>query len=334
MSDAARTGRAPPGRRSRWRWLLRLLLPIGVVLFGVLLFNVVQQLDWADIRRALLAFSTAQVATAMLLTALTYLTASGYELLSRRHEAIPLPPHRCMAIGFVAYTIAANLSSLLGNAGARYRLYAKHGIGFRHATRITLFSVSTNWSGFVLLAGLTFAFAPPDLPARWPLEETALRLVGAGLLIASSIYLFTCYRRGGHRFQLRGIRFTLPGLPLAALQCSLSALVWLGIASVITAFLPSKVHLLEVLPVIFLSTVAGLVIRLPAGVGVTEFVFVAVLGPALGTSAVIAALLAYRAVFQLLPLLLASTLYLILELQGRRTAFAAGGQKPELKAAA
>ena len=110
----------------------------------------------------------------------------------------------------------------------------------------------------------------------------------------------------------------MPSLRIALMQLALSVIVWADIASVIAHFLPAKAEFVTVAGVLFLSTVAGLLIRVPAGVGVTEVVFVAVLGPVLGSSAVIAALLAYRAVFQLLPVLLATVVYLLMELYQRR----------------
>ena len=316
-----------PGRKSRrWQLLLRLLLPLGMLLFVVLLLNAVEGLDWGEVRQSLLRFERPQLVAALLFTALAYTAAGSYELLSRRHEKLALPAPHCLAIGFIAYSIAANVSSLLGNAGARYRLYAQQGIGFRQATRIAVFSVSSNWSGFVLLAGLAFTFVPPELPAHWSLPEPLLRAAGLTLLALALGYVFACHRWARRGWQWRSIRYQLPTLPLALGQLALSLVVWRGIAAVIHNFLPAKATLVMVLPVLLLSTVAGLFIRLPAGVGVTEVVFVTLLGPTLGTSAVIAALLAYRAVFQLLPVLLAALLYLLLELKGRRTLTTAGSR--------
>ena len=301
----------------RWRWLLRLLVPAGLVLLAYLLSNAVDQLNWAEVRSTLSQLSARDISVGVALTLLTYSAASGYELVSRAHERHAAAVGRTWLIGFVAYAVAANLSALLGNWGARYRLYARHGVGFRQTTRIALTSISTNWSGFVLLAGLIFTFAPPTLPARWPVQELGLRAAGLVLLLAALAYLFLCLKAAGRRWQHRALSFTVPRFGIALMQVALSLLVWAGIASVITHFLPAKAEWISVAGVLFLSTVSGLLIRVPAGVGVTEVVFVALLGPVLGSASVIAALLAYRAVFQLLPVLLASTVYLLLELLWR-----------------
>ena len=294
-----------------------MLLPVGMLLFTYMAINAIDSLDWADIRNALARLEGRQIAAGLALTFVTYAAASCYELVSRAQERHALPAASCLAIGFVCYSIAGNLSSLLGNWGTRYRLYARRGFNFRQTTRIAVLSIGANWSGFVLLAGLVFLLMPPDLPKQWPIDSVWLRAGGTLLLIAAISYLVWCWRAAGRTWQLRGMRFTVPRLGIACMQLGLSALVWAGIGSVVTQFLPAQAQLVSVLAVLFLSTVAGLMIRVPAGVGVTEVVFVAILGPALGTSAVVAALLAYRAFFQLLPVILAALLYLLLELQGK-----------------
>ena len=57
--------------------------------------------------------------------------------------------------------------------------------------------------------------------------------------------------------------------------------------------------------------------HIPAGIGVLEAVFVAMLGHAVPPTQVIAALLAYRALYYLGPLLVAIALYLGIEFRGR-----------------
>ena len=63
--------------------------------------------------------------------------------------------------------------------------------------------------------------------------------------------------------------------------------------------------------------------HVPAGLGVIEAVFVAVLGPAgmdlAGEPRLLAALLAYRAVYYLLPLLFALAFYLAFEARRGRS---------------
>jgi len=66
--------------------------------------------------------------------------------------------------------------------------------------------------------------------------------------------------------------------------------------------------------VLLVSSIAGVIVHIPAGIGVLEAVFIAMLsGEEISRGAIIAALLAYRALYYFLPLLLATIGYLILE---------------------
>lgn len=63
-----------------------------------------------------------------------------------------------------------------------------------------------------------------------------------------------------------------------------------------------------------MSSIAGVIIHIPAGIGVLEAVFVAMLhGQSIFHGTIITALLAYRAIYFIAPLLLAIVLYLGLE---------------------
>jgi uncharacterized membrane protein YbhN (UPF0104 family) len=68
-----------------------------------------------------------------------------------------------------------------------------------------------------------------------------------------------------------------------------------------------------VLATLLLSAVASAMVHIPAGIGVLEAVFVAVLGTLAPEPRLLAALLAYRAVYYLLPLLLALAFYAAFE---------------------
>ena len=62
-----------------------------------------------------------------------------------------------------------------------------------------------------------------------------------------------------------------------------------------------------------ISAIAGVVTHIPAGLGVLEAIFLAMLQHQMPASALLAALIGYRALYFLLPLLVACALYLLLE---------------------
>ena len=63
------------------------------------------------------------------------------------------------------------------------------------------------------------------------------------------------------------------------------------------------------LAVLLVAAVAGVITHVPAGLGVLEAVFVALLSHQLPQGQLLGALLAYRAIYYLLPLAIATVAY-------------------------
>jgi len=341
----------PARRRQRsrngghWRFWQRALTTMALVVFLALLAKGVQQLDWVEIHHALSAFGLQRIGLGFGLALLVLMIPSSYDLIGRRYTAHQVPAAQCMSIGFSAYAFSMSVSALLGSWGARVRLYQSRGVPLRKINRIAVVSVLSGWLGLLLLSGLVFTWQPPPLPSSWPLHTAVLRGLGLGLLALCAAYLWLCHHSQGRSWRLRGAKFSCPSLPLALAQFVAGSGTWLGMSAVLAFFLPDAVPFTQVMAALFLSAgaglvvrlpagvgvietvciavlgpqvgvsavVAALVVRLPAGVGVIETVCIAVLGPQVGVSAVVAALVVYRVLYYLLPLLLALAVYALLE---------------------
>jgi hypothetical protein len=101
----------------------------------------------------------------------------------------------------------------------------------------------------------------------------------------------------------------LPTPRLAALQLAVGVSNWLLIAAVIWVLLQGRVAFPVVAGVFLVGVVVGIVTRVPAGLGVQEAVFVALLSPQVPEADVLAAMLTYRALYYWAPLLLAGLAY-------------------------
>jgi uncharacterized protein (TIRG00374 family) len=82
--------------------------------------------------------------------------------------------------------------------------------------------------------------------------------------------------------------------------------------------LEQKIAFATVLAVLLVAAVAGVITHVPAGLGVLETVFVVLLSHQLPRSELLAALLAYRGIYYLAPLALATIIYLVLEVRARK----------------
>jgi uncharacterized membrane protein YbhN (UPF0104 family) len=68
-----------------------------------------------------------------------------------------------------------------------------------------------------------------------------------------------------------------------------------------------------VLATLLVAAIAGVLTHVPAGLGVLEAVFVALLSTRMPATELLAALLAYRGIYYLAPLAIAAVVYLVLE---------------------
>jgi uncharacterized membrane protein YbhN (UPF0104 family) len=97
------------------------------------------------------------------------------------------------------------------------------------------------------------------------------------------------------------------------MQCVLSVLNWSLLAGVLTVLMQGRAGFGAVLGALMASALALAVIDVPGGLGVIETVFVALLGSQVPAPELLAALLAYRAIYFVGPLLAAIVAYLALE---------------------
>jgi glycosyltransferase 2 family protein len=307
---------AGPGRRHE-RWMRGLSLLILVVV-AVLLARYARAVDWPAVGHALAAYRPGRLITAAALGALSYLLYCGYDVAARAYTGHGLSTRRVIAIAFVSYAFNLNLGALVGGGGLRYRLYTRYGIRGGTIVRIIAFSIVTNWSGYLLLAGGVFVFGLLLLPEGFAVGSTSPRILGALMLATLVGYLLLC-AFGHHRtWKLRGTAFAPPSLPLAGVQLALSSANWLAIAAILFILLEQRVDYPSLLGVVLLGAVAAAMTHIPAGLGALEAVFVILLGNRIAQADLLAALLAYRALYYLVPLLVAVVVYVAFESRGRR----------------
>lgn len=102
------------------------------------------------------------------------------------------------------------------------------------------------------------------------------------------------------------------------MQASLGALNWSLMAAVIYTLLPDKAFYPAILGVLLISSIAGVITHIPAGLGVLETVFITLLAHQFSKGSLLAALIGYRAIYFLLPLLIALVVYLVLEKRAKK----------------
>ncbi|WMN20692.1 lysylphosphatidylglycerol synthase domain-containing protein [Pseudomonas piscis] len=300
----------------RHGWLVcarRLLNLLFLVLVPVLLWRLARNLQWHEVSQAVGAYSATTLLLALGATVLSFALYSSYDLLAGHYVRHSLPTRQVLALGFVVYAFNLNLSAWVGAIALRYRLYSRLGLEVGTITRILSFSLATNWLGYLLLAGTLFALGLVRLPDHWTLGSSGLRMVGGALLAVAAAYLLACRFAKRRTWRWRNQCLELPGTTMSLIQAALSSLNWMLPALVVFLLLPVGASYPQVLGIMLIASIAGIITHIPAGLGVLEAVFITLLQHQQGKGAVLAALLGYRAIYLLLPLALASMVYLVLE---------------------
>lgn len=305
-------------QRPWWPWAMRALAALFVTFVGFMLYQYARDIEWSRVDDAVRALPGPVLALAAGLAAASHLLYSTFDLLGRHYTGHKLSTPTVMGVTFTSYAFNLNLGSIVGGVGLRYRLYSRLGLRGGAITRVLTMSLLTNWLGFLLLAGAVFALFPLPLPDSWKIGNGALRMAGFALLAAAVAWGALVTLSPRREFTVAGRRFVLPGPRMTVLQLAMSCANWMLIASVIWVLLQGKVAYSTVLAVYLLAAIAGVVTYIPAGLGVLEGVFVMLLAAKVGEPQLLAALLAYRAVYYLGPLLVAAVMYAVMEARARR----------------
>jgi len=319
---------APPGQRALrekrgWTWFKRGATFVFFALVAGLLVSQARNIEWGQVLTSLEDYPVTAAWGAVVLMLASFTLYSCFDLLGRHYTGHLLPTPTVMLVTFVSYAFNLNLGSLVGGVAFRFRLYSRLGLRNGAITRIMSLSMLTNWMGYLLLAGLVFSLKPPTLPLAWPLTSDHLRLIGLALLVVVAGYLAICAFSRRRTLGLRGHEIELPSLRLATLQLVMGAGNWLIMSSIIFILLQHRIEFSAVVSVLLLAAIAGVITHIPAGLGVLEAVFVALLSHLMPMADLLAALVAYRVVYYLMPLGVAAAAYLVMEARAKHGARAA-----------
>lgn len=307
-----------PVARGAWRWFKRIA---PWVLAAVVLALVAQQargVDWPAVWQALQDLSAARLASAVGLALVGYGVYASFDLVGRYLTGHPLSVPRTLATAATCYVFNLNFGALVGGFAMRLRLYLRGGLDAPTVAKVIALSMATNWIGYLALGGVVLLGWPPQLPAAWAVNEALLRGTGALMVALSLAYLVLCAKSKRRTLRWRDHSLTLPGGRLALLQVLTGAASWMLMGAIVWVLFDGRVAYPVALGALLIAAVAGVITHVPAGLGVLEAVFVALLSGRLPSADVLAVVLAYRAIYYLLPLALALPAYAWSELSARR----------------
>ena len=258
---------------------------------------------WASIK----SLPFAALALALGLTFLDYAVLTGYDALGLRFIGRPLSYGKTALASFVGYAFGHNMGlSFISGGGARLRVYSAWGLSTLEVAAVQSFCGMTFWMGFLAVGGTVFILEPMALPKSLGLPFHSVLPLGLACLAGLGAVLgLTALGRKSIRLGSREIR--LPGTRTIIEQVMLSSLDWALAAGVVFVLLPKgNLGFPGFLGLFMLAQVAGLVSQRPGGLGVFETALLLLLRPHLSGPEVMGALLAYRGIYYLVPLVSAA----------------------------
>lgn len=317
MKDAT-SDKPDSGWKRRWPLIKKILTYVFFILVAGLLVGLARNVDWNEVYNTLRNYSAKTLWMAGAAAFASYVVYCFFDVLGRQYAQHNLPIRQILPVTFVCYAFNLNLSAWVGGIALRFRLYSRFGLRPAQITRVFTMSVLTNWLGYIWLAGLIFVMGWITPPDSWEIGHTALRILGGALLVFAVVYLWACGFSKRRHWTIRNHDIHLPSLKLAVAQMLLGATNWSLMALVVYFMLSQQAPYPEVLGILMISSIAGVVAHIPAGLGVIEAVFVAALADDLSKGAIVGGLIGYRVVYFLVPLFFATIVYVVLEARAKK----------------
>ena len=314
-------------RRLRWAGPVAALLLLAVAL--LVLRGELRAFRYHEVMRAMHAIRPAALSASVALTVLAYLILPGYDALSLAYLGKRLPVRRVALGSVVAYGLSQTLGFPLLTGGAvRYRFWSGWGLSTAEITQAATFVGATFTVGIVAVCGAALLLEPGATLAALHLRAPVARAAGVLLIGVVMAYLAWSVIGRGHPLRVRGWEFPVPAPELALAQVALAAADWAVAGAVLYVLLPSSagIGFLPFLGVFVLAQFAGLVSHVPGGVGVFETVVVVLLRPHVRADQTVGVLLAYRAIYYLLPFSLSLLLLAAYEVRRRRERLSRGAR--------
>jgi hypothetical protein len=281
-----------------------LIVSISLIVF----FRTVATVNPRQLEAAFAATGLDQIALALALAALSYLALTGYDWLAMRHLKIKVPYRLTALASFTSYSVSFTLGFPLITGGAiRYWIYGPAGMSAGKVASLTAIAGITFWLGMGLIVGVGFLFDAEAIGKINHFHALANQLIGLGVVGALIAYFIWVSVR---KWRARPVVFNLalPGPTLTLGQTTLGVIDVCSAAGALYVLLPQG-HGLTFLTFCALYSFAcmlGIASNAPGGLGVFEATMLkGVGGP---SEPLLASLLLFRAIYYLIPFILAMAL--------------------------
>jgi uncharacterized membrane protein YbhN (UPF0104 family) len=298
--------------------LLLSLAVVGLAFYG--LHGALRHVEPERVMLALRGLRLHAIGLALLFTGGSFLAITGQEYFALKTAGRPLPFPIAALGGCIAQSIGHSSGfSVAVGGGLRYRLYSMFGARFAEVAKAQASFSGTLALALCLQIATAMLLHPGLLDHEVALPHGLTRGIGVGLVLVCCAVLAATLRR--KPIDLFGRRIEPPPFRYVAPQVLCSVIDIACLAAAAHALLPAGLHAdyPTVLGIAVVSLTLGIASSVPGGVGVFESSVLLLMAPSASLAApAVGALLAFRALYYLLPLVVGLIALGIVELWRRR----------------
>lgn len=286
------------------------------ILAAIMLWWQLHEYSVKDIIYALLAIPWANLILACIACLAGYLTLSLYDFLALKYVGGRVSWWKWMLAGILGFAISNNAGNAVVSGGAiRYRLYTRWRISGGDIVKMLTFSGFTFFLGCSAILILGYFLVPSAL-----LDKSVGASLGINTLFIICSAAVLAYFAATLFFSKKSIKigklkFQVPTTKTAFLQMLLGATDSILAGLVLYFCLLPFVHIPfgTYIGLFVIAQTTGIFSQVPGGIGVFETIFLLALPDTIDKADIFGALLAYRIIYYLLPLIGAGGLFFIYE---------------------
>jgi phosphatidylglycerol lysyltransferase len=327
-SRSAETGEAALGRGAKHfpqtraqRLLASFAILFSAGLLIVAFSDAVREFDYREMVRALRHLPLSAVAGALGGTALSFAALVGRDASALRYVGARVTTPALLIGSFCGSALGNTVGfGALTAAAVRYRIYGAVGVSADDITRLLGFvagGFAIGLAGVGGLAGLLKA-GPAAALLGWP---PAL-IEGVSIAALAAVGGLLAFGLPG-TIRIGSLTIPAPSRPMLAAQLALTSIRLLGAVLALWSLLPSTpVSFITFAAIFSAATALAAITHIPAGAGIFEAIVLWAFRGRASEESVAAALIAYRFIYYVLPLVLSAAAFSAFEV-----AVAVGGER-------
>ena len=294
-------------RRNRFKTYAGVLVSVLLAaLAGWVLWRTFQRIRFADVLAQMQAVPASTLALAGLCAAGAFTVLALYEVAVVRYVKQAVGRAKPILTAYIAFPLGHAVGQAMLSGGAlRYRMYTPAGFSATEVGATVLLANMPYALGFGLLLDISLVFAAEMLEPMFRISSGWLRVLGlVGLCKDAGYVLLILLRK--RPVKLGGWSVNLPTPAMTALQLCVGLADIFLVSAVLYLLLPASMGIpyLAFLGAYLASMLAGVLSHVPAGLGVLESMLLLLL-PDVPPEQLLAAVLMYRVIYEIIPVLFA-----------------------------